>query len=78
MKKLDERILSINDDLFDELYLQELENRLETDPLLPGGLIELVNADETYCPCYQGNDVNCPCHQGTKITCPCYEGLRIG
>lgn len=37
------RIESITTDLYDDCFIQELENRLETDPLFPGGLVELID-----------------------------------
>lgn len=79
MKKLSNRIISMNDETFDELYIQELENRLETDPLVPGGLIELIQSDVTVCPCDGGEHIVCPCHGGTYISgCTCYEGTYVG
>lgn len=35
-------INSVNDELCDELFVNELETRLETDPLLTNGLLDLV------------------------------------
>lgn len=35
-------IESVNDALCDEMFVNELENRLETDPLLTNGLLNLV------------------------------------
>ena len=32
----------MNDELCDELFVNELETRLETDPLLTNGLLDLV------------------------------------
>ena len=40
--KKQQEIISLNDNLFSEMFLQELENRLETDPLMPNGLVDLV------------------------------------
>lgn len=37
-------IESINKDLYDEMYVNELETRLETDPLLANGLLDLVSS----------------------------------
>lgn len=44
-KKESEELLSLNDTLCDELYVKELEERLETDPLLVGGLMNFVSGD---------------------------------
>jgi hypothetical protein len=35
-------IISLNTDLYDEFFVQELESRLETDPLMVGELIDFV------------------------------------
>lgn len=40
-----EGINSINDELYDDMFLQELENRLETDPLISNGLLNLISTD---------------------------------
>ena len=51
MKTIKEDLLPMNEALCDELYVQQLEERLETDPLMVGGLLDLlstkssVNAD---------------------------------
>lgn len=39
---------SISNDLCDEMFVNELEKRLETDPLIPNGLLDLVSTH--YCP----------------------------
>ena len=45
MKKKDiQGIESMNKDLYDEMYVNELESRLETDPLLATGLLDLVSS----------------------------------
>lgn len=36
-----DELVSLNDKLYDEFYVQELEERLETDPLIVGGLLDL-------------------------------------
>ena len=41
------RIKQISNNFYDEHFIQELEMRLETDPLFPGGLIDLI--DEVSC-----------------------------
>ncbi len=42
-KERKDELVSLNDKLYDEFYLQELEERLETDPLLIGGLLDLFS-----------------------------------
>jgi hypothetical protein len=36
-------LISLNDELYDGFFIQELEVRLETDPLLVGGLLDMFN-----------------------------------
>ena len=52
-KKGVDGITSVNSGLFDGLYLKELEERLETDPLMADGLLNLVSTNElelnTFC-----------------------------
>lgn len=43
MKKDSKELRSLNDTLYDEFYLQELESRLETDPLLIGNRLDIDN-----------------------------------
>ena len=38
-----DELVSLNDKLYDEFYVQELEERLETDPLIVGGLLDLFH-----------------------------------
>lgn len=47
MKKtnLNDEMMSLNSE-FSEFSLQQLEERLETDPLAVGGLLDLTNTDE--------------------------------
>ena len=55
-------LASVNEGLYDSLFIQKLENRLETDPLGVGGLVDLVvvTADGiNFCPCYQGALFGC-------------------
>lgn len=73
-KKIESRIVPMNDEIYDGLFLEELEARLETDPLLPGGLLTLMDGGVTPqddCPCYAGIKDECLCHGGTLIECPC-------
>lgn len=58
-EKETERILSVSKNFVNETFLEELEVRLETDPLLPGGLVSLVEDD--ICFCAAGGTLNCPC-----------------
>lgn len=43
MEKTIDGINSINSDLYDDMYVNELEKRLETDPLLANGLLNLLS-----------------------------------
>lgn len=38
MKEESEEMKSLNNELFDDLYLEKLEERLETDPFMVSGL----------------------------------------
>lgn len=42
-KELNEKIDTVNDDLYDNAFILLLESRLETDPLLANGLINLID-----------------------------------
>jgi hypothetical protein len=46
-----EEIISLNTDLYDDFFVQELESRLETDPLTLGGLLELFGDCNDYYSC---------------------------
>lgn len=35
-------LVPMNDTLYDEYYVNELEERLETDPLMVGGLVDFL------------------------------------
>lgn len=72
--KKENRIVSMNDDLYDSLFLEELEVRLETDPLVPGGLLNLVEDVASTdcginCGCY---GVHTECSPNCGINCGCY------
>lgn len=41
--KMEEGLVPMNETLCDSLYVKELESRLETDPLVAGGLVEFVS-----------------------------------
>lgn len=73
MKKKEEReLISLNEKLYDEFYVQELEARLETDPLLVGGLIDFFTAS--------GEDIS-PLSNGCEFQCPgkfkCTDKFKI-
>lgn len=53
MKKENQRIISLNQELYDGMFLEELEQRLETDPIMAGGLVDLMGSE---------NDVICDCN----------------
>lgn len=58
-KKLDEEFISLNSEL-NEFNLEELEQRLETDPLAIGGLLELSSKDQLSL--YQFSSEECSPH----------------
>ena len=46
-EKKNVEIESVNDKLYDDLFVHELEERLETDPLAANGLFSLFHEDGT-------------------------------
>jgi hypothetical protein len=38
-------LISLNEQLYDEFFVQELESRLETDPLMVGELLDPLTSD---------------------------------
>ena len=56
IEKIDEKLVSLNTK-FSEFNLQELENRLETNPLSVGGLLNMNSSD--YELFYDCNAYNC-------------------
>lgn len=68
--KKQQEIISLNDNLFSEMFLQELENRLETDPLMPNGLVDLVgdSSVSSLCTCYQATYAECHCYQASFVS----------
>ena len=48
-KNLNADLMSVNAGLYDDLFIQKLETRLETDPLGVGGLVDLIG-DNTVSP----------------------------
>jgi hypothetical protein len=43
-------MVSLNDNLYDSFFIQELESRLETDPLAVGGIVDFFNDASNYSP----------------------------
>ena len=43
-KKLNADLASVNENLYDDLFIQKLETRLETDPLGVGGLVDIIDS----------------------------------
>ena len=80
--KKENRVVSLNENLYDQAFLEELEVRLETDPLLPGGLINLVDSNVDYlesscevrCECFGQHISNCDDRCG--IDCGCFGSHR--
>ena len=68
-EKQSEDLVSLNDSL------EELENRLETDPLLFGNLVDPLCGINFSCPCKKGTYTceyggdTCPC-DGANLNCP--------
>lgn len=58
-KELKEEFISLNSEL-NEFNLEELEQRLETDPLAMGGLLELSSKDQLSL--YQFSSEECAPH----------------
>lgn len=57
MKKTE--MTSVNEELYDEFFVNEVENRLETDPLAISGLFNLNNTSEDHPVPYCFGDTNC-------------------
>lgn len=43
LRKENDGIVSVNNELYDDVFVNELESRLETDPLMANGLLNLVS-----------------------------------
>ena len=43
LDKEDVKLLPVNNELYDELFIQQLEQRLETDPLAANGLLSFFD-----------------------------------
>ena len=54
--KKENELISLNENLYNEFFVQELETRLETDPLLSGELLSNTSLDTS------GVDVSCFCN----------------
>lgn len=68
-KQGEEEILPLNQNLFNEFSIQELEERLETDPFLLNNLFNLNQYDVMGCSC---NKIGgCP-----ELTCGCDGGKQ--
>jgi len=67
-------LVSLNENLFDEMFLQELETRLETDPLLPNGLVDLMDDSSVnpLCTCNNGSTFSetntCSCNSSSTFS----------
>lgn len=77
MEKKQIQLVSLNNNLFDEMYLQKLEMRLETDPLLPNGFMDLMGNSLGACTCNDGSLLDfCTCDDGSHyVECSCHGGM---
>jgi hypothetical protein len=41
------KLKSLNEKLYDDFFVQELDSRLETDPLMTGGLFDLFESQDS-------------------------------
>lgn len=69
-KEEKDEILSLNKSLYDDFYVQELEERLETDPLGVGGLLDFFAFSE--------NGVEANSSACGELSCGCYQAGFIG
>ncbi|GEM_PF-471794 len=75
----DEALISLNQNLFNEFSIEELEDRFETDPLLLNNLFNIgFSADgeglELFCACNKISncpDLVCGCNGGWSDSCAC-------
>jgi hypothetical protein len=74
MKK-NEEIISLNTELYDDFFVQELEVRLETDPLMLGGLMDICELcyGHSVCDGHCFNYGNCSDHCLSFKSCSEYE-----
>ena len=74
-EKQSEDLVSLNDSLYNEFSLEELEKRLETDPPLFGNLVDPLCFIDFSCTCKKGTYTcehggdTCPC-DGANLDCP--------
>ena len=66
----EEEMLSLNDYLYDDFFVQELESRLETDPLSMGGLVQFLGDSGEITPyCVSDAGESCSNQCGIDIGC---------
>jgi hypothetical protein len=58
-EKQKNRIVPINNKLYDSMFVTNIESRLESDPLLTGSLIDLQYVDERIELCINGGNTVC-------------------
>jgi hypothetical protein len=58
---------SLNENLYDEFFVKELESRLETDPLGMGGLVDLFDSQEALDTCIWYCDTDGNCHEDCVV-----------
>lgn len=57
--KKNSRITNVSNALYDSMLVTEIEKRLESDPLVPGGLIELETNNDGIVPLCLWNEYSC-------------------
>jgi hypothetical protein len=62
---------SLNEKLYDDFFVQELDSRLETDPLMTGGLFDIFDSQDSlqftsYNDCIENCGTNCGINCGTN------------
>ena len=69
-KKIEQGLVPLNSNLNDEVYVKELEQRLETDPLGVGGLLDFCQGHDIslFTVCDKGYEIR-PCGGGEHIVC---------
>ena len=58
-EKQENRIVPINNKLYDSMFVADIESRLESDPLVVSSLIDLQYADERFDICINGGNTVC-------------------
>jgi hypothetical protein len=72
--KKENDLISMNEKLFIDFSIEELEQRLETDPLLLGSLFDSLGwCLFNNCACH-GGTTNCTCNGSTTVNCTCNTG----